>query len=311
MSANSVDHTFEEENINKVDSSELLHSQSQSDDEVQVPDLQEDEYEEDDDFGSFDEASFEEFQEPEPERHPEETKRISLSSQDFLEAQRFLDKVDEILDSVFPEIQHREVAPTPLLKAEASQKLITLSRAPRLNPPNWIKLKIRHNLLIKLGVPINLDELESPNTINISATANITHNRRRSINEQDLKWEQYHIPEVETFNLTSEQKQELVGKTAEVLSKIEEDNLNNTSQLFLENSLESTLDMKLAQMKANYDQLIKLSAVWQDQMKELRNSQEIYESVVQNMVGYSQKLQRNEIIEHLQKTKGKKGKRTF
>lgn len=266
----------------------------------------------DDDFGSFDEASFEEFQAP--ERQSEiEIKNIQsvFGSSVFRDHQLFLSKLDDLLDSIIPgSPQKTNGEPAMLLKAEASEILEKLSKAPRLNPPNWIKLKIRRNLLIKLGVPINLDELESPNMVNVSNNS-MSHNRKRSVNEQDIDWSNFTIPEFESFNVSAEKKQELLNKTNETLSRIEEDNLNNTSQLFLESSLEASLESKLAQMKANYQQLIELCSVWQDQMKELRNSQEVYESVVQNMVGYSQKLQRNEIIEHLQKTKGKKGRRTF
>lgn len=308
MADSPVDNTMEDEVAAEHESSlEFLPEEPPIHGEADNHDQQD----EDDDFGSFDEASFEELQEPEPKENlNKEQLNTALRPLDFHHPEQFLSKVDELLDTIFPVFPDTRSTPTTLLKAEASEKLDTLSRTPRLNPPNWIRLKIRHNLLIKLGVPINLDELESANSVAM-AYASISHNRRKSIDENDIQWEGFTIPEVETFNLTAEQKQELLGKTGDTLSRIEEDNLNNTSQLFLESSLESALNSKLAQMKANYDQLIKLSAVWQDQMKELRNSQEIYESVVQNMVGYSQKLQRNEIIEHLQRTKGKKGKRTF
>lgn len=268
--------------------------------------------EEDDDFGSFDEASFEEFQAPEPEIKQEKATvtKLQFTSTTLSNLEQFQAKLDELLDSIFPEADlETNGSNSTLLTPQASEKLATLSRPPRLNPPNWIKLKIRHNLLIKLGVPINLDELESPNSVSI--TNNIhSHNRRRSVNEQDIDFGDFDIPEFELLNISSDQKQELLHKTNQLLSKIEEDNLNNTSQIFLESSLEESLDAKLAQLRENFKQLIELSSVWQDQMKELRNSQEIYESVVQNMVGYSQKLQRNEFIEHLKK-KGKKGKRTF
>lgn len=314
MAESGVEYGLGEETATKIEHSpELQPEQTQEDSQDVEEDENEDDHDEEDedDFGSFDEASFEEYQAPEQEESYQEPPMTTLSQLDFQNPEQFLSKVDELLATIFQVFPDTKSTPTTLLNAEASEKLDILSRTPRLNPPNWIKLKIRHNLLIMLGVPINLDELDSTNSVSISNTANISHNRRKSINEQDIHWENFSIPEVETFNLTPEQKQELLNKTGETLSKIEEDNLSNTSQLFLESSLESALDTKLAQMKSNYEQLIRLSAVWQDQMKELRNSQEVYESVVQNMVGYSQKLQRNEIIEQLQKTKGKKGKRTF
>lgn len=267
---------------------------------------------EDDDFGSFDEASFEEFQAPEeePALKPTEITSKFLSSV-FQDQELFLRNLDDLLDSILPHNQQpSSEEPAELLNAEASQRLKKLSQTPRLNPPNWIKLKIRHNLMVKLGVPINLDELESPGSANLKRPS-IAHQRKRSINEQDIDWSLFVIPELETLEISPEKKQESITKTNEILSRIEEDNLKNTSQLFLESSSDASLDAKLAQLKANYKELIDLSSIWQDQLKELRSSQEVFESVVQNMVGYSQKLQRNEIIEQLQKTKGKKGKRTF
>lgn len=284
----------------------LENSENMSENDAQLTE------EEDDDFGSFDDASFEEFQAPEPEitQGTATDTKFQFTSTIISDLEPFQTKLDELLDSIFPEADlETNGSNTTLLRPQANDKLATLSRPPRLNPPNWIKLKIRHNLLIKLGVPINLDELESPNSVSITKSA-VSHYRRRSVNEQDIDFGEFDIPEFEQLNISSDQKEELLHKTNQLLSKIEEDNLNNTSQIFLESSLDESLDAKLAQLRENFKQVIELSSVWQDQIKELRNSQEIYESVVQNMVGYSQKLQRNEFIEHLKK-KGKKGKRTF
>lgn len=291
----------------------VLSTQASESPEISVQNEPVSDEQDDDDFGSFDEASFEEFQapEPEPEAKTATGGKALFTSATFQNLDELVSKLDELLESIFPATASETNSNTDtLLNAEATEKLASLSRPPRLNPPNWIKLKIRHNLLVNLGVPINLDELDSPNSVNITNLQQLSHSRRRSINEQDIDWSEFDIPEFETLNISTEQKQELLHKTNKLLSKIEEDNLSNTSQLFLESSLESSLDAKLAQLKENYLQLRELSSVWRDQMKELRNSQEIYESVVQNMVGYSQKLQRNEFIEHLKK-KGKKGKRTF
>lgn len=291
----------------------VLSTQASESPEISVQNGPVSDEQDDDDFGSFDEASFEEFQAPEPELEAKTATdgKALFTSATFQNLDELVSKLDELLESIFPTTAPETNSNTDtLLNAEATEKLASLSRPPRLNPPNWIKLKIRHNLLVNLGVPINLDELDSPNSVNITNLQQLSHSRRRSINEQDIDWSEFDIPEFETLNISTEQKQELLHKTNKLLSKIEEDNLSNTSQLFLESSLESSLDAKLAQLKENYLQLRELSSVWRDQMKELRNSQEIYESVVQNMVGYSQKLQRNEFIEHLKK-KGKKGKRTF
>lgn len=252
----------------------------------------------DDDFGSFDEASFEEFETPQSLRVP----LFSLDNPHTVD-----EELQKMIDRVFPPtVQkiHEEnpaLIPLPLLSV--------LSKTPRLNPPNWIKLKIRHSMLIKLGVPINLDELEAPSSVPKPQPKN--HGRTRSINVSDIDWEHFDIPEFGTFGKSAEEKHELLRSTHAELSRIEAENMSNTSEIFLQSSLDESLETKLAQMKQNYAQLIQLSSVWQDQISELQSSQEVYESVVQNMVGYSQKLRRNEILERLKGVKAKKDKRTF
>lgn len=263
-----------------------------------------DEEMDDDDFGSFDEASFEEFQVPETTDALDKLWTLS-NNPDAID-----DELEKVLNLVVPEAETTESKPEyPELVSDKSLLFSIISKSPRLKPPNWIKLKIRHSLLIKLGVPINLDELDAPSLL--AKVQNNARDRSRSISVQDIDWSHFEIPEFSTLNVSNEKKQELMSSTQQTLSRIEEDILNNTSELFLQNSSDSSLDAKLKQMRDNYAQLIELSSVWQDQIRELQNSQEIYESVVQNLVGYSQKLQRNEILESLSKGKSKKGKRTF
>lgn len=258
--------------------------------------------EEDDDFGSFDDASIEELEAAAP--HPKEGEFSSLV---FQNPELFDQKLQTVMDSVFPQADTYVITESQLLSESAAKHLEIFSRTPRLHPPNWTKLKTRHSLLIRLGVPINLDELES-GTSGLGPKSAVGHTRKRSVSEHDIDWSNFDIPEFASLQISGETKEELLGKSGEVLSEIEEHNLNNTSRPFLETSSGSSLDAKLQQMKDNHKRLIELSSVWQEQIRELRNSQEIYESVVQNMVGYSQKLRRNEILEHL---KLKKGKRAF
>lgn len=257
----------------------------------------------DDDFGSFDEASFEEFQAPDASSATN-IKALSLDDLDTVD-----EELQKLIDQIFPDCAQNEIPePLPLI-SETLTLFSVLSRNPRLNPPNWIKLNIRHSLLVKLGVPINLDELESSSVLSSGHTR--AHSRRRSIDVNDIGWENFEIPEFSTLDISPEKKEELVRGTHDELSRIEAEIMNNTSELFLQSAPHELVEAKLAQMKQNYAQLIQLGSVWQDQIHELKNSQEIYESVVQSMVGYSQKLQRNEILESLKSAKTKKGKRTF
>ena len=116
------------------------------------------------------------------------------------------------------------------------------------------------------------------------------------------------VPDIASLLLSPDLQLELMANTVDILSRIEGDNLTNTTELFLQQCSEDMIDEKIRQMRANCALLVELSSVWQAQLKELRNSQEAFESVVQNMIGYRQKLQRNEIMQNI---RGKAGKRIF
>lgn len=259
----------------------------------------------DDDFGSFDEASFEEFQGSEPTEHHQS---VVFDSAVMEDAVLFRERLDDILDSVLPRKIHEasnQMSDSQLLTDGGRERLNTFSTLPRLNPPNWTRLKMRHGLLVSLGVPINLDEL---GTTQVSSF-NKPSPRRRSTTEEDIKWGDFTIPEFESLNISDNRRNELMALTLSILSKIEDNNLNNTTEQFLLQCSEEVVNEKYREMQENYAQLVELSSVWQAQIQELRNSQEMFESVVQNMVGYRQKLQRNEILEGL--SKSKRGKRVF
>lgn len=274
-------------------------------DEPEVEEPVESVEDDDDDFGSFDEASFEEFQEPEP---IENDQSVMFGSAVMNDAVLFGERLEDVLESVLPkkapETSNQDTTPD-LLTEGGSEKLKTFSTLPRLNPPNWTRLKMRHGLLVSLGVPINLDELSSTH---VPPTSKPT-SRRRSTTENDIQWGDFIIPEFESLNISADRKDELMALTLSILSKIEDNNLNNTTQQFLSLCSEEVVDEKYREMQENYAQLVELSSIWQAQIQELRNSQEMFESVVQNMVGYRQKLQRNEILESL--SKSKRGKRVF
>lgn len=270
----------------------------------------------DSDFGSFDDASFTEFEEPE---EPEEinssdyikgtTSDTSFSEDVFNDSIKFEKHLNEVLDRVFPNVKrnHNEQAVEKLPLTERSSEILEeLSKIPHLQPPNWIKLNVRHNLLIKLGVPINLDEIKEDNVSQASKVP-----RRKSVNEDDIKWDGFEIPKFENLEISTDKKAVLIEKTTEIISAIETDNLNNSSHKFLESSNSTSLQEKFQQFKNNYDQLIELSSVWNKQLDDQKKNSEVYESVVQNLIGYSQKLKREEILADLKKiklkSKNKKG----
>lgn len=272
----------------------------------------------DSDFGSFDDASFTELEEPEEVNSVENVENkissgyVSFSEEVLNNSTLFEKSLHETMNSLFTNISHiqdydHDTHENTLLTERSSEIYNELSQIPHLQPPNWIKLNVRHNLLIKLGVPINLDEIKEENLLQAPKVP-----RRKSINEEDIKWEGFDIPAFEDLKVSPDQKTDLLNKTTEILSTIETDNLNNSSHQFLESSTSESLREKLKQYNDNYNQLIELSSVWNKQLDDQKQNNEVYESVIQNLIGYSQKLKREEILAHLKKIKLKsKSKKSF
>lgn len=225
------------------------------------------EFDDDDDFGSFDEASIH-----------EELDALAV--------------VDRALASISTANAPKKRTAAKLQSESAAELYAHLSQPPRLQVPNWTRLRIRHSLLIRLGVPINLDELAAKPKEGFST---------------QLEWDSFDIPSFELLNLDAKSRAELLESTSTTLSKSEEYGMENTSRLHLENALDAAVEAKLAQMRENYSEMCRLGAVWQDQIRELEDSRDKYGDVVQNIVGYSQKQRRNEMMERI----GKKHRRRF
>lgn len=263
-----------------------------------------------DDFGDFDDFTQASHQTVQPNFVDNDLKFEEYVFADNELLQKYLWNT---MDQVFPQTNSQpSFTSTELLNERSSQIYTEISRIPRLKPPNWIKLKIRHNLLIKLGIPINLDDLND-GVIEIENSNNITIKRARrksNLQPEDIKWDDFEIPEFKSLNIDQEQKQRMITQTNDRLSKIETDILNNTSKKFLEDShSDDVVNDKLLQLKNDYKELIQLSSVWNNNLQELQKNFEIYESVVQSTIGYSQKLRRDEILDDLKKLSKSKQKK--
>lgn len=255
----------------------------------------EDDFDDFSDFGSFDDTSF---NEPEPSL-------VRFDDELFEDRAKFTAQVDKLMESIFDTPKPIETSSQQLLAGRSLEVFSALSTLPHLKPPNWIKLNIRHNLLIKLGIPINLDEIADKQPIKKSPLLEVNKTtRRKSISTADIHWDEFNIPDIEKLNLSSDSKTQLLQTTPDILSRIETDILNNSSQQFLQDSSsEDALSHKLAQYQSDYEQLLTLSSVWKTHLAEVNNNFDIYESVVQNFIGYSQKLRRDEILDNLKKVK--------
>lgn len=252
--------------------------------------------EDDDDFGSFDDGE-----------HVSLgfTQNVTDLVIKFQQTDDYEDNLNKAMDSLFEFTILEDLEQQGQLLDERSEQIYQqLSKLPHLKPNNWLKSRIRHNLLIKLGIPVNLDEITDEKS---TLTVPKTHQRRKSINEEDIVWE-VEIPDMEQLNISNDDKTELLHKTNEILSKIETDNLNNSSLSFMQQENEDQLKKKLIQLRENHQQLIKLSSVWNHEFKECKKNFEIYESVVQTFIGYSQKLERDALLNNIKHLKSKSKK---
>ncbi|CAH2351060.1 hypothetical protein CLIB1423_02S11342 [[Candida] railenensis] len=254
---------------------------------------------------------------------------INLDSSSLEDSDDFNSKLNLLLNELFPEPsssskEQQKQKKNPILTEKSEAIYGNISELPRLKPPNWIKSKIRRNLLIKLGVPVNLDEVldttkseQSHNDVaktSSSASAQLLekpvarHRRSSSVSELDIKWDEFTIPKFQDLQINSEQEQYLLNDTSAQLAKIEIENLDHSSIEKLLAGSEDDIDQLLAKYETNHAKLIELSSLWQNQLNELKKDYEIFESVVQNLVGHTQRLKREEIMANLNKIKLSKKK---
>lgn len=292
------------------------------------------EYTEQDSFGSFEEEVEEEVEDQKDLHQHEHQIRtidtlgiIKFDDEVFSESGVFEDRLELFLDQIFQDQPGDERRAdkgyeAPFLSERSTHIYQQLSLLPRLDPPNWIKLKTRRHLLTKLGVPVNLDEILDtplgPASTSEAASATApgsgsslqpgTRNRRASlVSEENINWDGFLIPEFKDLNIEPEQEKSLRGETASILSAVEIENLDHSSiKQLLQSGSDDEISNLLEHHNSNYAKLLELSSVWQNKLSELKKDYEIYESVVQNLVGHTQRLQREEILANLNRVKSKK-----
>ncbi|RCK67775.1 Uncharacterized protein C8E11.05c [Candida viswanathii] len=306
------------DDFNEADFQAANHNQHEQEDD------------DDDDFGDFDDVEYHHHDNNNHAHHSTPALPTSI----FSNPKEFSIQLDSQLNDIFPTPQSTPQPPsqpslsdTSILNERSEIIYKQVSNMPYLQPSNWIKSNIRHNLLIKLGIPINLDELNpttttttTPSTTTTGTTASaslpgttssISEARRRSsISAADIDWTQFAIPKLDDMGLDADARADMIKNTGEVLARVEVLNLLHISEQFLRDaSNKEVLDEKLDELTRNYDELIKLSAVWLGRIDDLKGDFEIYENVVQSFIGYSQKLRRDEIFENLKKLKHTKKKK--
>ncbi|CAK9435446.1 uncharacterized protein LODBEIA_P01730 [Lodderomyces beijingensis] len=323
----------------------------------------------DDEFGDFDE--FDEYESrPPPPPPPEspESSTIAIPESAFNNRSEFQARLEQLMSKLFilpatfktdttaDPSSTRDTTVTTTSSITAADSLLDnervrtiykqISTLPYLQPPNWIKSDIRHNLLIKLNIPVNLDELKTPpapasapqqtsssalpahhpgldrtssgsgippphpriaqSGNRLTVPRTHSHTRKKSISVEDIDWSDFPLPDLDDLKMNKEEISRLIESTTAKISQFEIDNMENSTVSYLQSRDLDVIDAKLDQLKSNHEELLVLSTVWLNQLSELRKDYEIYENVVQSCIGYSQKLRREEILENLKKTQSSK-----
>ncbi|KGR01422.1 hypothetical protein MG1_01609, partial [Candida albicans GC75] len=241
----------------------------------------------DDEFGDFDDFQVSQpspTQQQQKQQSQTQSQSISIDKVNFPTtifnspkefSQRLTTTLDEIFSTSTPILEDNnnnnknQITTSIQLLNERSQEIYKqLSTLPYLQPTNWIKSNIRHNLLIKLGIPINLDELNDTNTIsanpnNKNIVTSETQNdlkipgynfgsgggggggsgggfvsvsgrqRKSSISINDINWNELNliseIPKFESLNIDDNLKNSLINSTLDKLNQFELDNLYHNS----------------------------------------------------------------------------------
>lgn len=176
---------------------------------------------------------------------------------------------------------------------------------------NWIRLKIRYNLFLKLKFPFDLDQVVLNDHFKIVNQKNNKSNKSNKSNkichpENDIESTiENGVRDIKLDQLKANNTS-LLNYTDTLLSKIEFDNLNNSSFGYLEKCTEEIIDLKLDQFKKNYDELLLLDLFWKSKLNDLISNSKIYEEVIQSHIGYSQKINRKKIFEKKEAEKKKK-----
>ncbi|KAG9694664.1 hypothetical protein KCU95_g4018, partial [Aureobasidium melanogenum] len=120
---------------------------------------------EDDDFGDFDDG-FQQAEEPSVPAPPPQPPNLNFA--DLQTSDDILQAMSPYMSELFPELYDQETAPSDKSAALSTDPILTdrsaslwsqLVAPPPLQPPNWIRSRIRRLFLVSLGVPVDLDEI--------------------------------------------------------------------------------------------------------------------------------------------------------
>lgn len=264
-----------------------------------------DEDDDDSDFGSFDDAEIEETLPPIASTTDE--KNLIFNKRVMSDMNSFSAALELALEAWGGEMSHPRTTNKELLSGRALKIYSELSTIPHLKPSNWTRSKLRRDLLLRLGVPIDLDELEAGHPQSTDLPKEPAASEARNID-----WEGLVIPSLSHLNINDAQRNEYMAETSVIMDKITTDNLSNLARQFLEEQIsDEGLTAKLDQLNLNFKTLVSLASVWSKKLDELKNDHETFEAVVQSTTGYKQKLKREELRGQLKRRGTKRNSRLW
>jgi hypothetical protein len=266
--------------------------------EQKVNGTEEQEEEDDDDFGSFSDASFDDFEEPQQETKEEQNNNYNETTADdtpvikfpqstFNEPDQLKEKLEQLVELSFPGVSpsnsNASNGPVSILNERSEHLLERLTSLVYLKPYSWQKSSLRKQMLVTLG---------------ISDTDTGRSNHRR--NEFDA--DQYVIKAFSELNITDDEKRALADDSDYVLSDYVEklENIDDLSELS-----EEELSHVIEKYNEQLDTVEKLLSLWEDERVKLQEDNNTFEGVVENLVGHTQRIRREETFKSLQKEKEK------
>lgn len=235
---------------------------------------------EEDEFGSFSDASFDDFEEPQVI----ENSIIKLPQSVFSNPQELEIKLEELVNLTFPgslpEYENNE--DTSILNERSEQLLERLTSLIYLKPYNWQKSSLRKQLLVTLGI------------------SDIDNNSRKRLNQFDA--DEYIVTPFKELNINDDEKLKLIDETDYIL----EDYLTNLKN---DDELNKLSDEELSEINKDYNLKLKmvenLLSIWENEKFKLTEDKNTFESVVENLIGHTQRIRREESFKSQQKEKEK------
>lgn len=223
----------------------------------------------DDDFGSFDDASIEEVTTAHENIFDSDPEQISL----------YLNTVLLEILPTKPESQPIDTT-LDLLNVRSEELLSRLSERPTrkviMNEHAWKRSVIRREMLLNLGIPLNLDEIKDG---------------KPSFNEpvEQIKETDLNLPKFTDLNISTGELETLLQTTTDHL-----DSLNiQRAEYYRSISSEEKLKKVKSQLNEELEKLKKLYVSWLDNQSTLQRDNNLFQDYIENMVGNELKF-RNE-----------------